>query len=144
MIHVSRREMNKAFREHNGLWKSAKQSGEISFTHKMVLFYAVECGLKALYMKRNRMADSKATDSQGENITKYKHDLKTLMDRMNMKSVKIPKTYLEVKSYDDKHQWEPKSLHEAWRYGRTFVLEKEEECVESLCSILEELNRELL
>jgi hypothetical protein len=59
MVHVTRREVEISFRNHK---RFVRQLGKYNVSQrKMLLFYAVECGLKALYMKRNYLQKTDQT-----------------------------------------------------------------------------------
>ena len=70
MISVTLREIEKSFRRHKNLVDSAKT---FSSTHRMALFYAVECGLKAVFMRRNKL---KRTEGS---VTDFGHRLSDLL-----------------------------------------------------------------
>jgi len=136
MVHVTQKEIQKAFRNHKSV---VDISGNLGCrTSKMVLFYAVECGLKALYMRENRLRRTDQENSLKESVFSFKHDLNRLLVKMNM-NIKVPKAVAK-----DNSQIEPKEIHEAWRYGKELDKQKEQRCIERLKDILRELELKLL
>jgi hypothetical protein len=135
MVHVKLREMEKAFRSHKNLIESSIQIG--SRTCKMVLFYAVECGLKALYMRKLGLRRTDQRNSFKESAFDYKHDLNRILVKLRI-NCKIPKVVTSGNI-----QIEAADLHEAWRYGKNLNTQKEEKCIESLKNILYMLKQKL-
>ncbi|MCK4765299.1 MAG: hypothetical protein KAW12_24070 [Candidatus Aminicenantes bacterium] len=137
MVHVKLKEMEKAFRNHKNILDSSKYPHNHS-TLKMVLFYAVECGLKALYMRRNRLKDTCPVNNLGDGVSGFKHDLNKLLGRLQI-NIEVPRALTKDKS----KQIHSRELHEGWRYGKVFDRVKEAGCVASLQKILNELNKRL-
>jgi len=71
-IPFSAREMQKAWRDN----KSAADKNPRTNAHRLLLFYAVECGLKAILMKRQ----SKNCTDECEEIWQAKHNINKLLD----------------------------------------------------------------
>jgi hypothetical protein len=126
--------MTKAFRNHRNVWEKSKASDGHVQTYKMVLFYAVECGLKALYMSKNKLTRTNQENTFKESAAFFSHDLNKLLSKMNMDDFKVPKGLTNKKG-----QIEAKDLHEAWRYGSVFDKMKEDRCIENLKKILDEI-----
>ncbi|MGE5343303.1 MAG: hypothetical protein ACM3SY_17680 [Candidatus Omnitrophota bacterium] len=131
-ISVSQTEMEKAFRTHKSVWE--KDQKNPNHSHKMVLFYAVECGLKAYYMKKKGLEfSSDANDS----VHRYSHNLNELLKKLDL-SPRIPNIGKNLES--------PLSavhLHTAWRYGKILDNEEESLCIQKLTNILVEINVKL-
>ena len=135
MVHVTQKEIQKAFRNH----KSVVDISNLGCrTSKLVLFYAVECGLKALYMRENKLKRTDQENSLKESAFYFRHNLNHLLVKMNM-NIKIPKLVAK-----DNSQIEPEDLHAAWRYGKELDNRKELRCIERLKDILKELELKLL
>ena len=128
MISVTLREIEKSFRRHRNVVYSAHAS---SATHRMVLFYAVECGLKTVYMRRNRL---RKTDGA---VTSFGHRLADLLA-----SLRCTYRLRDVKGKDG-IPIPSKSLHEAWRYGKALENQRELSCETSLKNIILWINNEL-
>lgn len=82
----------------------------------LLLFYAVECGLKAVYMMQNNL---KLTDEERGNALSarsYGHDIIKLIGALNISpaSIKLSPDIIIDRTTLIGH---PKILHEAWRYG---------------------------
>ena len=128
MISVTLREIEKSFRRHRHVVDSANAS---SATHRMVLFYSVECGLKAVYMRRNRL---RKTDGS---VTDFGHRLADLLASLRC-IYRLPDAVCK-----DGRQIASKSLHEAWRYGKALENQRELSCETSLKNIILWINNEL-
>jgi len=103
----------------------------LSATHRMVLFYAVECGLKAIYMRRNRMGQT------GEAVTDFGHRLADLLAVLQC-AYRLPDGLGK-----DARPIASKYLHEAWRYGKVLDSQKERTCEQALRKIVQWINNEL-
>ncbi len=134
MIHVTLREIEEAFRKHK---QHRDLSSSLTMTDKMVLFYAVECGLKWLYMRKHRLKRTDQADSTGKSVTDFGHNLNSLLEK-NGFSYTIPKITAK-----DSTQIEADSLHQAWRYGKSIEEEKEKDCLKKLNRIFNELKNKL-
>jgi hypothetical protein len=128
MISVTLREIEKSFRRHRNVADSANAP---SATHRMVLFYAVECGLKAVYMRRNRLSRTDGT------VTGFGHSLSDLLASLRC-TYRLPDAV-----GNDGRQIASKSLHEAWRYGKTLDGQRERSCERSLKKIVLWIDSEL-
>ncbi|MEZ4526240.1 MAG: hypothetical protein R2941_10005 [Desulfobacterales bacterium] len=140
MIHVSDKEIQKSYRKHKSIWISAeKDQTAPNYSHKMVLFYAVECGLKSLYMKEFRLRMTNQENTEGRNITEFGHNLNEILNVLKMFNVKKKEYQLPQVEAEDKNQISPEDMHQAWRYGKKLNDEKELQFVNSLKKILTEL-----
>ncbi len=134
MVHVTRKEIEEAFNSHRK--KSATSSGKFGMTDKMLLFYAVECGLKALYMDKNKLKWTGQMNNSRESVSDFRHNLNDLMKKLKW-NYKIPKINI------DKNQIENDDLHQAWRYGKSLDEKQEKRCIEILSKILKEIRNQL-
>ncbi len=128
MISVTLREIEKSFRRHRHVVNSA---GAVSATQRMVLFYAVECGLKAIYMRRNRMGQT------GEAVTAFGHRLADLLVALQC-AHRLPDGLGK-----DGKAVASKSLHEAWRYGKELEGQREGKCENAIRNIVQWITNEL-
>jgi hypothetical protein len=81
-----------------------------------LLFYAVECGLKAAYMLQDNL---KITDEARGNALPardYGHNLRRLIQALNISRASIRPTPLIIVDRTG-GRGDPAILHEAWRYG---------------------------
>ncbi len=82
----------------------------------LLLFYAVECGLKALYMQQNNL---KVTDEErgiSRSARSYGHNIRALLHALNVPRASIglpPQVIVERTAQIG----DALVLHEAWRYG---------------------------
>ncbi|RLC10593.1 MAG: hypothetical protein DRI57_20150 [Deltaproteobacteria bacterium] len=139
MVHVTRREIEKSFRKHKSFVRHLNQSGRYaSPQRKMILFYAVECGLKSLYMKRKCLQRTDQKDSNNKSVSDFSHNLNRLLKKLNLIQHKLP----DVMAVDS-ISIPAKSLHEAWRYGKELDAYDERKYEEKLQKIMQIIDREL-
>lgn len=106
MLITTRREMERAFRTHcsyHGLNNSS--------SHRLLLVYAVECGLKALIMQDRRVNDTQGLAPDYD----ISHDL-----REGLKLVRAPRVLAirrTITKQKNPQNVFPKELHQAFRYG---------------------------
>lgn len=112
MLPFTRREIEKAWRQN--LKVSEVENRENP--QRLLLFYAVECGLKAVIMKRENLTRTDACDS----LSQFGHNINALLDHLrageelrlskevSMRQIKEPTTQRSVKS---------KEFNQMWRYG---------------------------
>ncbi|MBB3947832.1 hypothetical protein GGQ73_003803 [Rhizobium skierniewicense] len=82
----------------------------------LILFYAVECALKSLYMLRNNLKTTDEVRAGGKSARGHKHNLDGLIAdlRIPQSSIKVrPKIVLTRTRFEG----QTPILHEAWRYG---------------------------
>jgi hypothetical protein len=135
-IHVGCRELEKAFRKHITLCESGGTS-----SHFLLLFYAIECGLKYLYLRENRLTST--GDIQDQGLTNDKdcsgHDLGKWA-----KAAKISAPeggFGSIRINNDK--WSVCKTHQAWRYGAIINQDDEGKVVESLKNMKTLLNERI-
>jgi len=100
MIPARRRELEKAFRKHLHAFRSVnKQQRNISY--KLLLFYAVECGLKVLILKKifgNTTNDILNHRELGPRLKGAGgHDLKVLLHFLHCHSYKLNLNFRSMK-----------------------------------------------
>jgi hypothetical protein len=105
-LRASRREMERAFRNH----KTVASAGD-GLPYKLLLAYAIECGLKAELMRRAHVEEYHALPEE----QRFGHDL-----RQALRLLRVPAT-LDIGTTRTR-QREPQNvdsakLHQAWRYG---------------------------
>ena len=80
------REMEKAWRENKSVFDNSNEK-QRNNPHRLLLFYAVECGMKATLMRR---AGKRRTDLCQE-IHECQHDLNKLLDYLGArKDLRLP------------------------------------------------------
>lgn len=86
--------------------------------HRLLLFYAVECGLKAVLMRRASVTCTNECESIGE----AQHDINKLLDALNAgRALKLPNT-LSMTPIKNQEAKQPRQVHcgqfnQMWRYG---------------------------
>jgi len=82
----------------------------------LFLFYAVECGLKALYMDHHKLATASAEGSRAQSAKSFGHRLDDLIAALRVPAQRVsPRPQrLCLRNGDVLQVLE---LHEAWRYG---------------------------
>jgi len=135
-IPVVRSELEKAFRKHYLVGQ-----GDASPSHILLLFYAVECGLKSLYLRNKRLNSTE--DITDQYLVKDGHNLMAWS-----KALKLPATYLsgyETPDFrlrrDGKH-WPISKAHQAWRYGALIDCEDEKWLIEWLKNVCKQLKED--
>ncbi len=139
MVHVTLREIEKSFRRNKKFVTHLNQSGSyVASQRKLILFYAVECGLKALYMRRKRLRKTDQKDTDNKGVSSFSHNLNRLLKKLNLIQHKLP----DVKAKDNV-LIPAKSLHEAWRYGKELDPDDEHKYEEKLQKIMQILDSKL-
>lgn len=108
------REMKKAWREN----LLASYNTQRTNAHRLLLFYAVECGLKAILMKRRKITRS---DLCAE-IATYQHDINKLLIYLSAKTdLRLPEQIsmkpIKTQNGYDERKFTPGDINQMWRYG---------------------------
>lgn len=111
------REMQRAWRENRSAYGYENPKTN---AHRLLLFYAVECGLKAMYMKRTKKHRSDYCYDQ--RFKQAQHDINKLLDLLAAGNLKLPKFIFISEIKDDKNRSEkrqlnPGQINQMWRYG---------------------------
>jgi hypothetical protein len=108
MVHAGISELRKSFRRHR---RTDLPQGP---SRNLLLFYAVECGLKATWMDKTRLLNTDQIDL--DLLKSYGHDLMFWAKKLN-----VPATVIQggqqFRSRNKKKQYDLRKAHEAWRYG---------------------------
>ncbi|NER89077.1 hypothetical protein [Moorena sp. SIO3A2] len=140
MIHAGVSELKQAFHQHLAAHRSL--TGPSSY---LLLFYAAECGLKSIRLRRNNLRTTKYFQDP---IKKYGHNLDSWCKELRISANQLTfKTQTKNKSTpsfriacDDSIQDIGKA-HQVWRYGITIKKEDEEHVIEwlhQLCNWIKE------
>jgi hypothetical protein len=106
MMHAGVGHLRKAFQRHRQPSLQQKQ-GRI-----LLLFYAVECGLKAAWLTRNRLRDTSAMEAR---LKEKGHDLGVWARELRMPAVIANgRTSFRLR---DGSSFTLEVAHQAWRYG---------------------------
>lgn len=136
------RELNRAYR---ALDLASKPAGNSVRTnpHRLLLFYAVECGLKAVWLKRKNR-----TLFDGEEIEKTGHNLRYLLKELKVSSrLDLPEG-LQLSSVkrdgaDAPRAGDIRILHQVWRYGGECRIPTDQDCEAQLLKVLTWIQGEL-
>jgi hypothetical protein len=111
--------------------------------HRLILFYAVECGLKAVWLKRQRSSlfDVADIDRTGHNLRQLLRELKVGAE------LSLPEN-LRLQPVMRNGAQQPRNgdinlLHQAWRYGGQCDDPADSECERQLEQVLKWIQGEL-
>ncbi|NEQ88741.1 MAG: hypothetical protein F6K26_55265 [Moorea sp. SIO2I5] len=133
-------ELKQAFHQHLKAHRSI--TGLSSY---LLLFYAAECGLKSIYLRRNYL---QTTEDFQDRIKKYGHNLDSWCKELDIPASQLTvKTQTKNKSTPSFHLACDGSIrnigaaHQVWRYGITIKKEDEEDLIDwlhQLCNWIKE------
>ncbi|MFN7938651.1 MAG: hypothetical protein U0R19_35305 [Bryobacteraceae bacterium] len=107
MIHAKEGHLRKAFSTHSLPTEQANES------RMLLLFYAVECGLKSAWLRQNRLSD---TSQLGPEFDGKGHDLAFWVKQLRLPaSVANGVRDFRLRGTQQRHRLS--QAHEAWRYG---------------------------
>jgi hypothetical protein len=89
-------------------------AGQDGSAGRLLLFYSVECGLKAAILGKNGANARGTGDLPAELRT---HDLRALAKELNLGASAIRQLVGCRRRHDERSKVEHHQLHEAWRYG---------------------------
>lgn len=138
MICFTDRELQKAWREH----RQAANVVSATNSHRLLLFYSVECGLKAVFLKRN---DYDRTD-QWEELKFLQHDINKLLDKLEAgQRLKLPDkvTMDALETEGDDREVRNREINQMWRYGGRCKQIEDSELEQKLVDILNWIETEL-
>jgi hypothetical protein len=139
-IPASVAELRTAFNKH----LKASTIDETSPSHHLLRFYAIECGLKCAFLRKEKLKNtSYITD---EALLKNGHDL-----LLWAKKLKIPanicnsddQLQFNLRSPRGSERWPMSVAHQAWRYGIRIESMDEQRVVEKLNKIKDWINDEV-
>lgn len=137
------RELKRAWRQ---LTKTSQppNNAKRENTHRLLLFYAVECGLKVIWLK-----DKSKTLFTKDDIRQTGHDLAktlTLLRAGHQLELPINIQLADVRAGDGAmlpRHGGLESLHDVWRYGGECQAPEDTVCEQQLERVLEWINGEL-
>jgi HEPN domain-containing protein len=114
VIPFTNREIERAWRNN----KAASEQAPRTNGHRLLLFYAVECGLKAILMRRQR----KTRTDECPVLAQCQHDINKLLDSLSAgQSLKLPSqlSMAKIKSRNgyDERKFTSGEINQMWRYG---------------------------
>lgn len=144
MLPITLREMTKAWREN----MSASQKTPRNNPHRLLLFYAVECGLKAILMRRYGRNGGR-TDTCAP-ISDVMHNINRLLDKLHAGGLmNLPNTIRMQDIRDARGGLKsrtlgPGEINQMWRYGGTSLRPSDGEIEDQLIKISRWIERELV
>lgn len=131
MIPARFNDLHKAFQKHSAAGKSCADP-----SHYLLLFYAAECGLKSLYLRKYKLLFlTSRIDETDKNYPNNGHDLMGLVKALKLPASFIGEDILKAnlnfklrRDPDSTHQIA--SLHEVWRYGILINSDNEKDLVD--------------
>lgn len=135
------RELKRAWRDLS--FVAMTQQDARNNSHRLLLFYAVECGLKAVWLRRQGR-----TLFSGEDISKVRHDLRQILKDLRVGSLlALPESFqLPPATHDGSHisrNGKIGDLHQVWRYGGKCTSPTDHECEQMLENVLNWIRGEL-
>jgi hypothetical protein len=146
MIPAGVSELRQAFHSHLGAFPQTT-----GISSHLLLFYAAECGMKSIWLRRNRLrttddiAEPTLLSRDGHNLDRWRKELKIPASQLpfttQTENKKIPTFHLERGG----SSLDVEKAHQAWRYGIRLKPQDEKDLVEwlkNLCNwIKENINR---
>jgi hypothetical protein len=136
------RELMRAWRDLSAI---ATPGGGSSRTnpHRLLLFYAVECGLKAVWLKRHSRSlfDHEEISRTGHNLRLVLKELRVgtqLSLPVNLQLSAVTRNQVQVQRSGDIG-----ILHQAWRYGGECTGPTDAQCEQQLQQVLNWIQGEL-
>lgn len=111
--------------------------------HRLLLFYAVECGLKAVWLKRQNR-----TLFDGVDIHRMGHDLQQVLKDLKVGSgLSLPQSF-QLPATSQGPAYIPRNgkfgdVHQAWRYGGKCQAPTDKDCEQQLLKVLSWIQGEL-
>jgi hypothetical protein len=124
VITVGFSELKGAFKKHSAA------AGEGSTSYFLLLFYAVECGFKSIYLRQHRFRTIEQI--RRVDLKKNGHNLALWAKELNMPA-SVAGTMTDFRlARDSSSRWQIDKAHQAWRYGAAVEPVDEQNLVEWL------------
>ena len=135
-------ELKRAWRQLSAVATPAP-TGTRQNPHRLLLFYAVECGLKAVWLKRQGR-----TLFNGADISRTGHDLRQVLKDLRVGSaLSLPEFFSLPHATNGQGQLVRNGkfgdLHQAWRYGGQSQVPTDHDCEQQLQKVLDWIQGEL-
>ena len=137
MLHVSKRELRTAFLNFSEISRSNSRPTQIEERFLLYAIYAVECGLKYLFLKDREMHTTEALEKYDLRNIKT-HNLNSLLREVQM-GMTLPR-FLRMETNEN---ISPGDLHQLYRYGGRLNPRCEEDLMEKLSNIFDEIQNNL-
>ena len=134
-------------REMQRAWQANLQASSHSASsnaHRLLLFYAIECGLKAILMKRR----SVTCTNHCREFSEAQHDINKLLDILSAgQALKLPSQFnmspINDKGSKQDRKLNPGKINQMWRYGGK-VLERLDDSGRSIGFTDEDIEQHLI
>jgi hypothetical protein len=136
LIHLNDRALRRRAKE---LYAASQQPVDPD-SSALLLFYAAECGLKALYLRYYKLRDTGADSASARPASWYNHRLDDLIIALRIAERIVPPRPTSL-TLRDGLTTSVDSLHQVWRYGA--VLEPAAPVLAWLQKVVEYVIREL-
>ena len=136
------RELKRAWRELSAIATPAAGTARKN-PHRLLLFYAVECGLKAVWLQRQSrsLLDRDDIDKTGHNLRQLLTDLRVgaqLSLPGNLRLQPVTQSQGQIPRHGD-----ISILHQVWRYGGKCTAPTDQYCENQLQQVLNWIQGEL-
>lgn len=140
MIPFTKREIERAWRENKRAHTDCHNDRRTN-AHRLLLFYAVECGLKAVVMKRNK---KDRTDLCPE-FLEAQHNINKLLDILRTGTeLKLPdQLFMEPLNNNTERKFTPGDINQMWRYGGRSDKITDQDIEKQLLNIVSWIEKEL-
>jgi hypothetical protein len=128
MISVGFSELQGAFRKHSQFVGNGN-----SPSNNLILFYAIECGLKSVYLRRRSLS---STDKIRDETLRKSHDLAKWVKELRLPA-QIAGNSPSFCLNRDQSRFHVALAHQAWRYG-ALILNQDEQILVSWLSKIKE------
>lgn len=131
-------------REIQRAWRMNKEASEVesrSNAHRLLLFYAVECGLKAVILKRK----DKNLTAHCPDLLEAGHNVNRLLDYLGAgKSLKLPEQIIMSSiRKNQERKLTTGEINQMWRYGGCGYNINDQQLEEQLIKISQWITQEL-
>ncbi|WP_156801922.1 hypothetical protein [Desulfurispora thermophila] len=131
-LHFTRRELTRAYKTHYETYLSLQE--EKGGSTALLLFYAVECGLKAVWMKRKNCEETQKCP----NVIDFSHDLNRILRELKVRpELLLPRGRVAKKQ----RTVDVKYLNQAFRYG--YNIENQHNIIQGLLRIVDWMKGEI-
>jgi len=127
-LNVTRNELQKSYKNHYTLYKYGENTVSPK-ARRLLLFYAVECGLKSLILKNlgKNTYEELRMYSENNQIRIHGHDIKAMTREVGIDHIYSLK---KIRLMNQGGNVSPERFNELWRYGVTVEDEEGEKNVE--------------
>lgn len=137
------RELTRAWRELSMVAAPPPPATSRQNSHRLLLFYAVECGLKAVWLKRQSK-----TLFEGADIHRLGHDLQQVLKDLKVGSnLSLPESFRLTSASQGSatltRNGKFGDIHQVWRYGGKCLIPTDQDCEQQLLKVLNWIQGEL-